>query len=168
MNANSTTVFTLTFNQTSYKTTFAGNTNFALVFTNPNNKLNEILGFTGTTPTSYVNANSYTTENVCNMQLPISRINICSDALTSYGQRVITSNYFDNSNLICRIENSIFKPWETINYSNDDKGKMVYKNNIIQNINTIDIRILDFFNREIKFNGGDKNVSINIEFYLSI
>lgn len=164
MNAASVLVFTFAFNSITQKITISTPAAFALDFT-LTTKLASMLGFEYIT---YSGSNSYTAPNVINISRIFSQINIHSSNISRYNEQVVSSNTQD-SNLICRINNSIFKANEYLYYSNDDNSRNILSGstNSTNSIEFIDIQIKDLFGTLIEFNGNDGVVLNFIVTYLN-
>jgi hypothetical protein len=157
MNAISTLVFTITYNSITQKFTISSTSNFSLIFTIQTSLLPVMLGFNYTT---YSGASTYTSVNVASVNKIYSQLNICSGRLSLHNQQVSSSSTFFG-NLICVINNSIYKPGEYLYYSNDDNSQNVMFSNEASSLDNIDIRIYDGDNNLIEFNGVDE-VCINL------
>jgi hypothetical protein len=157
MNAISTLVFTITYNSIIQKYTISSTSNFSLIFTNQTSSLPSMLGFNYST---YASASTYTSTNVASVNKIYSQVNICSGRLSTDNQQVSSSNvYFGN--LICVVNNSVYKPGEYLYYSNDDNSQNSMFSNESSSLDNIDIRLYDGDNNLIEFNGVDE-VCINL------
>lgn len=158
MDGVSTLVFTITYNSILQKVNISSTSNFSINFTSLSSDLPILLGFNRA---NYTGASSYLSDNVININRIYSQVNLFSNSLSVHNQQVYSSNPQDG-NLICRINNSIYKPGEYLYYSNDDNSQNELMNNNSSGLEHIDIQILDVDNKIIDFNGVDDGIVLNL------
>lgn len=149
MDAISTLVFAVNFNSILQKVAFSSTSIFSLIFTSLTSDLPKLLGFNYAT---YSGTNSYVSNNLVNINRIYSQVNIYSDNLSRHNDQTVSSNLQD-SNLICRINNSVYKPGEFLYYSHDDNSNFLMYNNPIGGLEYIDFKIKDLDGNFINFNG---------------
>lgn len=157
MDAVSILVYTITLNTITQKITISSTVNFSIDFTSQTSSLSKMLGFN---QVIYSGVNTYTGSKNVNVNRIYSQINISSDTISRFNEQVVSSNLQD-SNLICRINNSIFKPNEYLYFSNDDNsGNMMYSSSI-NSLEHIDIKLRDLDGNYFDFNGVNDGIVIN-------
>jgi len=158
MSAASTLTFNVSFNSIVSKFSIVGTGVFNLLFANSMGpSLPEILGFQRQV---YSGLSTYTSDNVVSINRLYSQLNVCSSRLSTHNQQVISSNQF-LGNLICTVNNSVYKPGEYLYYSADDNSNSILFSNPMSSLDVIDIRIYDIDNNLIDFNGVDE-ICINL------
>lgn len=157
MDAISTLVYTITINTITQRITISSTANFSLDFTSLISSLSKMLGFT---QSLFSGANSYTGSKNLNVNRIYSQINISSENVSRHNEQVVSSNLQDSS-LICRINNSIYKPSEYLYFSNDDNSGSKMFNSSIGSIEHIDIKLKDLDGNYFDFNGVNDGIVVN-------
>lgn len=157
MNAVSILVFTITINTITQRMTISSTANFSIDFTSTTSSLSKMLGFN---QVIYSGVNTYTSSKNLNVNRIYSQINIYSDNISRHNEQTVSSNLQDSS-LICRINNSIFKPSEYLYYSHDDNSGNKMFNSTNGSLEHIDIRFKDLDGNYFDFNGVNDGIVIN-------
>lgn len=159
LDANGTGPYTVSIDTNNNKMTISRAGNFELKWS-LNESLAKTLGFNAT---NLSGANTYTGQNVINLNRRFGVYNIESLQLSKHHKSVYSSNY--RGGLLVRATNANASPQTHFKYTHDDHSNYLMKFDPSERLKYIDIIIRDIDNKPIEFNGADE-VIINIIAYI--